>query len=608
MIRNPSSLPSGLTKPCKEEYLPGSIREVWVLCSEHFLTDPEPGTSGPTSDPIQIEAGAAFELYYFQPNTAFYRRVGSKDGHGTSYDHLVEGKHPGMTPAADQEICKLQDGHYVLILKFWADRPPIFLGSKEGPLEFLSPETTSGRRKTDAASSTWRFFGRSNCRTIYLDPADKIPNEQNLSKPVRKLGLLQDDLQLVQLDGEGSNYGGAQLTPNPAATFYNRITLHDPTGAAGDVDLVDVIWPGGSGATVLTFDWIASIDPADQIMLEAAILGTPSGGIRGAYFSKPDLDSLLKGHDFVTHGNFTTAANSTGRNYYQEWGGTVRTDVGGGIEQEGFEFMITAWVEFGIQKSPEIKATVKKGIKRLKVLAPSIDFVWVDEDYGGQTGSGEYRAGALPRLRDCYTATSYPSGNVARDFGALADTDWYSIAAGSTIDHLSDAAGAQAFMGADNEIVSDPLSPWPGPASANDESHIVECILSIKDGLSVKIQAYYGIPAADPSPGFWRVESGQFLTDLVGFAFNYQGVSFFGAGQVQFGSFVDNRYQIRDLKTDAPVLAPQTTASSSLIAEALALVLEIGEGMKLIQETNFSPAGVEPLIVNEAIAKIAETF
>jgi hypothetical protein len=116
-------------------------------------------SSAISPESIILRSGAQWQSYYFARDTAIYTESGKATAWGSYMEQLVEGFYPGLSAASVAAIRQLLNGHYILIIALWSGEFRV-LGSLDAPMLFL-PTSSSGRRRTDRAGSSWRFYGQS---------------------------------------------------------------------------------------------------------------------------------------------------------------------------------------------------------------------------------------------------------------------------------------------------------------------------------------------------------------------------------------------------------------------------------------------------------------
>lgn len=504
--------PQGVARTwCPEDVRPGSLKNIWAVPVEYILTMPRRG--GITSDPVQLIQSASMKLYDSEKGNASLDRKPNKRGY---YEYTVTGSYLGIDVDIFAELDRMGWRHFALILEFFTSAPPMMLGSPEYPMIFDPGDFSTDKLRSGALKGNWKFEGAAppSAMPIFMDPTQPIPNEELLIIPRIQLNIDDSDLSNTRWHYDGSTWDGNSISANPDATFIATLEAFDPTGVmASPVDIVDITVQGGTGANSLVFDWLAPVDSTDQADIEAEISGLTAGAQRGVSFNKLILDGLLKGHDYLASGDYL-ATNSTGRNYYQEWGGAFRTDIGGDIEQEGMILRVKARVAFKSNISPTVTGSIRKGIKRIKILAPYMVGASVNEDFDGVVGSGEYR-GHVDAINLDIQNDDFTIGENDFAMPAASSSEWFSPSSICVWEHSSDLSSLSTYAGGLQSNVSAVLAAG---------IHIARAGVSVKDGIDLNSELAYILPAATYSSGSGSYSADYFSVKMLAAtaANNYQ--------------------------------------------------------------------------------------
>lgn len=178
MATSPLCAPRGTVRPCPD-FLPGSVREVWAVRKSDVISMPSCQCGSGAIDPasITLRTGITWKAYFFARDTSIYTEVGKVAAWGSYFEQNIEGFHPGQGADSTAEIGRLLNGHYILIIRLWSDDLRV-LGSLSAPMLYL-PSASSGRRRTDRAGSTWRFYGQSRFPACFASaaPSTSLPED-----------------------------------------------------------------------------------------------------------------------------------------------------------------------------------------------------------------------------------------------------------------------------------------------------------------------------------------------------------------------------------------------------------------------------------------------
>lgn len=273
--KNYLGAPLGTEQPCIKDYFPGSVKNVWVIPLyeiDEFLY--EGGSSEDWNDVIIVRDGYELKSYYFSPNTVIFTETGKDSPSGTYYEQKLQGFRPGNEQEVYNEIDRLHDGYYIVIMEMWNQRTRIW-GTPLVPVQFIG-STTSGRSKTNPSGSDWNFYSRSTglapaittpplIQVVIPSPCERISNADFIfSRWVLDNGVLKG----IKL----------QVNPNGLVDFIQQYKSG--------------ILKNENGIIVDTMTWSNSplFAPNSPMYLP---LGTPSP-IAGWKFEISDLPVVLK--------------------------------------------------------------------------------------------------------------------------------------------------------------------------------------------------------------------------------------------------------------------------------------------------------------------------
>lgn len=349
----------------------GSIYKLWAIRTRDVLDD-RPCRPGQTiSTPLLLRQGANVAQYTFAPDTARYTATERPTKGGPVIDYRVEGFEPSLKSHIDDEIKKLRNGRYILILHFYPSetgQPGEVkrVGSLERPMRFLA-DTDSDRNKVGNPGSSLQWYSSGAvCDVCPMDPAQPIPNTQQVFTPVAADTMDESDKAAIQFDDAGDKYQGVSLASYSNNQITRTLQLQDDVSGLV-IDLVEITYTGGTGSPSLTFNWLQSIDASDLTAIEATI--TASSSPRGIVVDWDELDRQLKGIQYYCGaGGEETTYNTTGTRYLAAWGFTEQQEMDGLPHSQGARLLMQKQISYLGKVSNVVTNIVSPSIRRIKTV------------------------------------------------------------------------------------------------------------------------------------------------------------------------------------------------------------------------------------------------
>lgn len=185
----------------------GGIKSLWVIPVRDVTSLPTCDcntTDYLITDPIGVPPDKGFVNYEFEKGTLGYNFEQVTTEHGSYFDTELKGDIRTLRKEVAQEICKLKEGHYIVVTEDYLDNVRLH-GSLDYPMYFEGAGTT-GPGKTDPNKYIFRFYGKSSCPHCYMDPNQTIPYRVDLAlPPVARLGSLNGT---TFVEGQDAKYTG----------------------------------------------------------------------------------------------------------------------------------------------------------------------------------------------------------------------------------------------------------------------------------------------------------------------------------------------------------------------------------------------------------------
>jgi hypothetical protein len=249
--------------PCPTGINMGGIKEIHILRWEDALA--VPGCCGLETpyitDPISVKTGTGFITHKFRPGTMSYKYSVKQTPQGPEFVEEITGNINYLRGEVEQEIAKTAPGRYILVTEDWNGEVRLH-GSVDRPWTFEA-EANVGTRKRDDNRSIWRFTGKSDRPSCYMDPSNPIPHYVETIPPlVIEMGSFNSAGVFVPV-ADAEYLGGSSHSMRISGQVYENDGITPTPPAVGKEIIFDIYYKDVNFALqykgAVTFDFTAPL-------------------------------------------------------------------------------------------------------------------------------------------------------------------------------------------------------------------------------------------------------------------------------------------------------------------------------------------------------------